>query len=136
MLHRIVTSAALVFAASFTCAQRVHAQQTLNFTIGYFNPVDYHDRVSGDVLNNNLTFRAFYPDEFGGASIGGEWLVAVGRFLEAGAGVSYSGQTVPSVYLDFVDPDGTEIDQDLRLRVVPIAFTVRVLPFGQSRPVQ
>ena len=40
------------------------------------------------------------------------------------------------MYRDFIDSDGTEIDQDLELRIVPIAFTVRVLPFGQSTPVQ
>ena len=81
-------------------------------------------------------FLVFDPDEFGGASFGGEWLVGLGRFLEAGAGVSYSAQTVPSFYADFVDPDGTEVDQDLHLRTTPIAFTVRVLPFGQSSPIQ
>jgi hypothetical protein len=40
------------------------------------------------------------------------------------------------VYRDFVDSDGTEIDQELELRLVPIAFTIRVLPFGQSAPIQ
>ena len=37
---------------------------------------------------------------------------------------------------DFVDNDGSEIEQDLRLRIVPIAFTIRVLPLGQSSAVQ
>ena len=41
-----------------------------------------------------------------------------------------------SVYQDFVDDDGTEIDQDLRLRIVPVSFTIRVLPLGQSSGVQ
>ena len=45
--------------------------------------------------------------------------MGLGRFLEAGAGVSYSAQTVPSFYADFVDPDGTEVDQDLHLRTTP-----------------
>jgi hypothetical protein len=136
MLHRTVTSAMLVFAAILTCARPAHAQQTLNFTLGYFAPLDEHSRTPGDVLTNNQTFLAFDIDDFGGAAVGGEWLVGLGRFFEAGAGVSYSGQTVHSVYLDFVDSDGTEIDQDLQLRLVPVTFTVRVLPFGQSSPVQ
>jgi hypothetical protein len=136
MLQRSVTSAVLVFAAILACARPAHAQQTLNFTLGYFAPLDEHSRTPGDVLTNNQTFLAFDIDDFGGASVGGEWLVSLGRFFEAGAGVSYTGQTVPSVYRDFVDSDGTEIDQDLQLRLVPIAFTVRILPFGQSSPVQ
>ena len=136
MVQRTASSAVLVFAAILICARPAHAQQTLNFTLGYFAPLDENSRVSGDVLNANRTFLVFDLDDFGGASVGGEWLVPLGNFLEAGAGVSYTGQTVPSVYRDFVDSDGTEIDQDLRLRMVPIAFTVRVLPFGQSSPVQ
>jgi hypothetical protein len=136
MLPRSVTSVGLLIAAVLICASPAHAQQTANFTIGYFNPFDPSSRASGDVINEDLTFLVFDPDEFGGASVGGEWLVGLGRFLEAGAGVSYSAQTVPSFYADFVDPDGTEVDQDLHLRTTPIAFTVRVLPFGQSAPIQ
>jgi opacity protein-like surface antigen len=43
---------------------------------------------------------------------------------------------VPTVYSDFVNRDGTEIEQDLKLRVAPFTATVRVLPFGRSRPVK
>ena len=136
MLQRTVISAVLMFAAIITCARPAHAQQTLNFTLGYFNPLGWESRDPDDVLNVNHSFLAFDLDEFGGASLGGEWLVGLGRFFEAGAGFSYTKQTVPSVYRDFIDSDGTEIDQDLELRIVPIAFTVRVLPFGQSTPVQ
>jgi outer membrane protein W len=136
MLQRTVTSVMLVFAAILTCARPAHAQQTVNFTLGYFHPLGHESRGPDDVLNINHSFLAFDLDEFGGASLGGEWLVGLGRFFEAGAGVSYTGQTVPSVYRDFIDSDGTEIDQDLELRMVPIAFTVRFLPFGQSSPLQ
>jgi len=136
MLQRTVTSVGLLFVAILICASPAYAQQTVNFTIGHFSPFDGSSRVSGDVINENRTFLVFDPDEFGGASFGGEWLVGLGRFLEAGAGVSYSAQTVPSFYRDFVDPNGTEVDQDLHLRTTPIAFTVRVLPFGQGLPIQ
>ncbi len=50
--------------------------------------------------------------------------------------MSFSRRTVASVYADYIDDDGTEIDQDLRLRLVPIAFTVRLVPFGKRSPVQ
>jgi len=136
MLQRTVTSAALLVAAILITAQPAHAQQTVNFTLGYFAPLGEESRVSGDVLNVNRTFLVFDVDDFGSASIGGEWLVPLGNFFEAGAGVSFSQQTVPSVYRDFVDPDGTEIDQDLQLRMVPLAFTFRLLPLGQSSPFQ
>jgi hypothetical protein len=68
--------------------------------------------------------------------VGGEWLVPFGRYLEGGAGIAFSRKTVPSIYADFVDTDGTEIDQDLRLRLVPMTFSVRFLPLGNDSPVQ
>jgi hypothetical protein len=136
MLQRIVPGALVVCAGLLIGAQPVQAQQTVNLTLGYFAPLGEDARVQGDVINANRTFLVFEVDEFGGPSIGGEWLVPLGDFLEVGAGVSFSRRTVPSVYQDYVDSDGTEVDQDLRLRLVPLAFTVRLLPFGQSNPVQ
>jgi len=140
-MQRTVTSIGLLFAAILTCASPANAQQTVNFTIGHFAPVGFDARVSDngitdDVIAENASFLVFDLDDFGGASFGGEWLIPLGNFFEAGAGVSYTAQTVPSFYADFFDPDGTEVDQDLYLRMTPIAFTVRVLPFGQSTPIQ
>ena len=40
---------------------------------------------------------------------------------------------MPSLYRDFVDVNGTEIVQDLKLRVLPITATVRFLPIGRGR---
>jgi hypothetical protein len=128
--------ALLAGAAVLAAAPEAAAQQTLNLSLGYFTPRGPDARTEGDVLNANSTFLAFDVSDFNGASIGGEWLVPLGEFLEAGAGVSFSRRTVPTVYSDFVDIDGTEIDQDLRLRLVPIAFTVRVLPLGQRNALQ
>jgi hypothetical protein len=68
--------------------------------------------------------------------VGGEWLFPLARHIEGGIGVSYSSQTARSVYADFVDPDGTEIDQDLKLRLTPIAFTVRLIPVNPRSPFQ
>jgi hypothetical protein len=136
MLQRTVTSVVLVLAAFLACARPAHAQQTVNFTLGYFTPQKFDSRTRGDVLNENSTFLFFDIDDFAGASVGGEWLVGLGNFIEAAAGISYTGQSSPAVYQDFIDADGTEIDSDLELRLVPISFTVRLLPFGQRSPIQ
>jgi hypothetical protein len=112
------------------------AQQTLNLSIGYFAPHGADARARGDVLTANQSFLTFDVKDFGSAAVGGEWLVPIGQFLEGGVGVGFSRRTVHTVYSDFVDSDGTEIEQDLRLRIVPIAFTFRVTPLGQSSPVQ
>ncbi len=112
------------------------AQQTVNFSLGYFAVKGEDARVQGDVIVANRDFLAFDVRDFNGASIGAEWLVPFGRFFEGGVGVGFTRRTVPSVYADFVDRDGSEIEQDARLRRVPIDFSVRVLPFGQDSWVQ
>jgi hypothetical protein len=112
------------------------AQQTLNFTLGGFVPRGFDARVSGDTLVENRNFLAFDINDFSGASVGAEYLVPIGEYFEVGAGLGFYRRTVPSVYEDFVDDDGSEIDQDLRLRIIPLTATVRVLPLGQHRAVQ
>jgi hypothetical protein len=117
-------------------ARPAAAPQTVNFTLGYFTPHGADARVDDDVLNANQDFLIFDQGDFNGATVGGEWLVPFGRYLEGGAGIAFSRKTVPSIYADFVDTDGTEIDQDLRLRLVPMTFSVRFLPLGNDSPVQ
>ena len=112
------------------------AQQTLQFTLGGFAPRGFDARVEGDTLVENRDFLVFEMSDFAGGAVAGEWLVPIGEYLEAGAGIGFYRRTVPTVYEDFVDNDGTEIEQDLRLRLVPVSFTVRVLPLGQSNGVQ
>jgi hypothetical protein len=75
-------------------------------------------------------------DDFSGAAVGVEYLIPVAEYFELGAGLGFYRRTVDSIYEDFVDNDGTEIDQELRLRVVPLTASVRVLPLGQSSAVQ
>ena len=43
---------------------------------------------------------------------------------------------MPSVYRDFVNDNGSEIAQDLKLRIVPITATIRFLPVGRGGPVE
>jgi hypothetical protein len=112
-------------------AQPAAAQQTINLSFGYFALRGQDARVSGDVLNANRNFLSFDIKDFNGPTVGGEWLVPLGQYLEAGAGLSFTRRTVPSVYTDFVNADQSEIEQDLRLRTVPIDFTFRLVPLGE-----
>jgi hypothetical protein len=136
MRNRVFISVLVAAAAVFGAAHQASAQQTLNVSLGYFTPLGEDARVEGDILNTNRTFLVFDIEEFGSASVGGEWLFPIGDYFEGGAGVSFSRRTVPTVYQDFVDIDGTEIDSDLRLRLVPVALTFRVLPLGQRNALQ
>jgi hypothetical protein len=136
MLKRLVTCLLLAGAVVMVPARDAAAQQTLNFSLGLFTPRGEDARTEGDVLNTNREFLTFDISEFNSAAIGAEWLVPLGNFVEAGAGIGFSRRTVNSVYTSFVDVDGSEIEQELRLRLVPVAFTVRVLPMGQRNALQ
>ena len=135
-MQRFVSCALVLCASIAAGAQPAFAQQTLNFTFGYFAVRGEDARVERDVLLDNRDLLVFDVSDFNSISVGGEWLVPLGRYVEAGAGVAFSRRTVPSVYDDFVDSDGSEIDQDLRLRLVPFSFTIRVLPLGQASRLQ
>jgi hypothetical protein len=130
------TGAGLLTLCAVLAAVPAEAQQTLNLTLGGFVVRGEDARIADDWLTTNRTYLTFDIDDFNGPTIGGEWLLPFGPFIEGGAGVAFSRRTVSSVYTDFVDVDGTEIEQDLRLRLVPVTFSVRVLPFGQRTAVQ
>ena len=136
-MHKRLIPALLFVCATVTLAPTTaSAQQTINFSLGAFTPRGEDARVAGDVLNANRNFLFFEIGDFKSASIGAEWLVPLGEYFEGGAGIGFSRRTVDSVYTDFTEDNGTEVAQELRLRLVPIAFTVRALPLGQRNALQ
>jgi hypothetical protein len=108
------------------------APQTLNFTLGWFSPLGAGSRDPGDVLTFDQTFLNFNISDFKAFQFGAEYLLPIGKFIEAGAGVSFSNRTVDSTYTDFIANDGSEIQQKLKMKRVPLEFTGRVLPLGQK----
>lgn len=138
---RLRAAAGLVALFSLLLPATSHAQQSLNLYVGAFSPLGEDARVrdrgrSNDVLVNNLDFLAFDIKDFKGGTVGAEYLVGLGDYLDAGLGLGIYKRTVPSVYADLVNENGTEIEQDLKLRIVPFTATVRFLPFGRSVPVK
>lgn len=112
--------------------RRVEPRQSIGFNLGYFSLRSEASRDEDDVLLADLPSLAFEVKNFNGATIGGEWLFNVGEFVEAGVGAGFYQRSVPSIYRDFTDFDGSEIEQDLKLRVVPLTATVRFLPIGRG----
>ena len=131
---RVLTS--LFVAALALAPAPALAQQALSFSIGYNTLLGEDSRTDGDVLVANRELFSFEVADFNGPVFGGEWTAGIGEYLEAGFGVAYSSRTVPSVYSDYVRPDGREIEQEFKLRVTPISATLRVLPFGRNTTVQ
>jgi hypothetical protein len=137
-MTRLLRFALALACTALVCfdARPALAQQTFNVSLGYFTLRGQDARVSGDVLNANRNFLTFDVKDFNGASIGGEWLFPVGRFIEAGAGVAFTRRTVPTVYTRLLNANGSEIEQELKLRTLPATLTFRMLPLGQNRGFQ
>ena len=136
MRSRFAWAVASVLTVSLLSADAAFAQQSLNFSIGLFTVRGEDARTEGDALVANRDIYLFDFKDFNSASLGAEYLVAIGEFLEAGAGVGFTSRAVDTIYDDFVRPDGSEIEQTLKLRIVPMSATVRILPLGQSSAFQ
>jgi hypothetical protein len=134
MRSRLVVTVASVLTAGLLSADSAFAQQqSLNFSIGVFTIRGEDARVDNDVLvynRNNLFLFDF--DDFNSGSLGAEYLLNLGEYFEAGAGIGFTSRGVDTIYEDYERPDGTEIEQTLKLRIVPISATIRILPLGRS----
>jgi hypothetical protein len=136
MIQRLVAAAVLVLALTAGLASPAAAQQAVTVQLGAFMPKGIDGRVQGDVLVVNRQYLWFDEGDFNGFLISGDWSVGLGEFFEASAGLGYYQQTVPAVYADWINEDGSEIQQDLKLRIMPATAVVRILPFGSRKAFQ
>ena len=135
----------LACLALISVSQPAYAQdQGFSVSLGYFAPRGESSRAEGDVLNTNRCIDTsflcepllFDVGDFGGFTIGGEYLIGIGKYLEAGVGVGYYQRGVDSIYEFVTRPDGSEIEQDLNLRIVPITGTLKFVPTGRDASFQ
>jgi hypothetical protein len=141
-LHGVRYAMAAAVAVAILAPVAAHAQirqvsssdhrQAIGFTLGGFFPRGEDSRVDGDVLFADLDDLVFEVKDFTGGSVSGEWLFALGDFTEAGVSAGFYQRTVPSVYRAFENADGSEIEQDLKLRIVPVTASIRFLPIGRG----
>ena len=138
-------SAGVVGLGLLVSAQPAHAQdQGFSVSMGYFLPQGQDGRATGDVMNANRCIDTaelcepllFEVGDFGGFTIGGEYLIGVGKFVEAGVGVGFYQRNVDSIYEFVTRPDGSEIEQDLKLRIVPLSATLKFVPTGRDAAFQ
>jgi hypothetical protein len=110
-------------------------RNSIGFNLGYFSARSEDARVAGDVLIADISDiepLAFDISDFNGVTFGGEWSFGLSEYLEGSVGLGYYQNTVHSVYANVVNDNGSEIEQDLKLRTVPITATVRFLPIGRG----
>jgi hypothetical protein len=106
--------------------------QAVGVTFGGFFLKGEDSRGDNDVLFADLDSLAFDIKDFNGPIVNGEWILGLSDYLEAGFSAGYYQQSVPSVYARSVNANGSEIEQTLKLRVVPLTATVRFLPIGHA----
>jgi outer membrane protein W len=135
--------AVLVVLAVGAVATPARAQSMMiNFNVGYLMIRGQDARLAeGDIIATELNGSFvnalnFDFNHFNRATVGAEWLIGLGDFVEAGIGVGYYVSSVPSVSANFLNADGSEVAQTLRFRMVPITGTVRFLPLGHNRAIE
>lgn len=132
----MVSTAGALFVPASAQAQ----SQSINFSLGGFIPTGFDGRSDDDVLVAELTqgqySLLFDVHDFNGFTVGADWLIGVGNYVDAGVGVSYYSHTAHSVYAQRVHSDGFEIEQDLRLRITPLTGSVRFYPLGRFKGLQ
>jgi outer membrane protein with beta-barrel domain len=121
--------------AQITRVSSTEHRQSIGLTLGGFVVKPEDSRVAGDVLIADLSDvepLLFDVKDFNSFSVGGEWLVGLGDYLEAGVGVGFYQKNVPSIYRNLENEQtGAEIEQNLKLRMIPMTATVRFLPLGR-----
>jgi len=110
----------------------------LELRIGAFFPRGESDLFVDD---NELYSRAgelagVTPNHFDGHYGGVENSFNVAKKLEMGISIDGYGKTIPTVYRDFTRPDGSEIEQNLRLFTIPLGLSLRFLPRDRFATVQ
>jgi hypothetical protein len=143
MRRLIVSLSAVALVSGFIAAPIASAQQSVNFYLGGFTPRALDARPDEDVLVTNGVFlstanrsRGIDVGQFNRVTVGAEWLFAMTRIVEGGVSLGFYQRTVPTLYTFSVHPNGADIEQKLKLRIIPFTATVRLLPFGNDRPVQ
>jgi outer membrane protein W len=148
MTKRIACTIALVllFAPASAFAQ-IHqvgtshsssdTRSTVDFSLGYIGQRGIDSRPSDDVIVGDLVSAhplLFTISDLNGVIAGGDYLYAITRNIEVGVGVSFAQRTVASIYADLTHPNGDEIQQDVKLRQIPVSFTGRflILPRGSA----
>jgi hypothetical protein len=136
MFRKVLLTALLVAVTSAIQAAPARAQQSLNFQLGAFMPRGEDGRVVNDVLVVNRQYLVFDFQDFNAVTVGAEWSMGLGEYFEAAVGAGYYQRSVPAIYDAWVNDDGSEIQQDLRLRIVPITAIARIFPLGTRRAFQ
>jgi opacity protein-like surface antigen len=75
-------------------------------------------------------------NDFNGVYGGAEYSFNLADHVEMGIHLDGYSRSIPSIYRDFSRPNGSDIEQQLRLTVVPLGVSLRVLPADRYAAIQ
>ena len=121
----------LVVLALVSTPASAQIVQSVQFGFGGFFPKGEAARHNQDVLVADLQDEyalLFKVNEFRSGHVFGEYMLGFGNHLEVALGAGFYSGSTRSLYRDYQDDaDGSEIEQDLNLRVAPVTGLVRFL---------
>ena len=136
MRRMLLSVTAVCFVAGFITTPVASAQQSVNLWVGGFAPIGLESRDINDVLVQNRNVFIYNFGRLTGPTFGGDYVVALGEYFEAGAGLGYYQQSTPAIDCCFTDQNRLDVAANFKLRVVPFTATFRAVAFGHNAPVQ
>ncbi len=100
--------------------------QGLDLRIGAFRP---HGEET--LFNDDRSLYLVDKSDFLGVFGGVEYNTVLARNVELGFSVDGYSRAVDTSYRDYTRPNGSEIEQTLKLEMVPIGLTLRFVPTGK-----
>lgn len=90
-------------------------------------------RAKSILFDDSVALYQVEKKDFQGAFGGIEFTKSLAPNLELGLCVDGYGREIPSFYRDYTRPSGRDIEQTLRLAIVPVSAIVRIVPAGRYR---
>lgn len=116
-------------------AGRAEAQQVIGVSVGTFTVASESSRSTGDVIRANTEFQTFDVGDFNNLVVGGDWMLAFGEYLEAGAGFEFYQKSVSGTQ-PMPESSEASLALDMTVRTISVPITARVFPLTRSTRVQ
>ncbi|MDE0828247.1 MAG: hypothetical protein OSB03_03495 [Vicinamibacterales bacterium] len=110
------------------------AQQVIGVSVGTFAAASESSRSPSDVIK--ARFQAFDLGDLNNVVVGGDWMLAFGEYLEAGAGLEFYQKTVSGTLPLSPPPSDVELALDMTVRTISVPITARFFPLTRNARVQ
>jgi hypothetical protein len=112
------------------------AQQVIGVSVGSFSAASEDGRAPSDVIKANRQFQTFDIGDFSNLVVGGEWMLAVSEYLEAGAGLEFYQKSVSGTQPVAVPAPDVALALDMTVRSISVPITARFFPLTRNARVQ